>query len=163
MQHAFTHMLLSDQITAVDHFEVGTSIKYDIDENKKLIPVEVEVITAQSPAPFLAEVFKLTWSHIKEAKIEPLAFLELKNVTVHNVPGPWVRVDRLAGRGNYAVTSLVHRHGQCEICHEPARTPLGACWHCSANPSYHHGRCCPSRRHPRVRSEGFRADLVPAL
>jgi len=155
MQHAFTHMLLSDQIIAVDHFEVGTSIKYELDESQKLIPIEVEVITAHFPAPFLTEVFNLMWSHIKEANIEPSALLELKNVTVHNVPGPWIRVDRLAGEGNYAVTSLVHRHGQCEVCHEPARMPLGTCWHCSANPCYHHGRCCPSRRRPRVRSEGM--------
>ena len=75
MQHAFTHMLLSDQITAVDHFEVGTSIKYDIDESQKLIPIEVEVITAHFPAPFLTEVFKLMWSHIKEANIESSAIL----------------------------------------------------------------------------------------
>ena len=154
LQHAFTHMLLSDQITAVSHFEVGSSIKYDIDESKKLIPTEVEVITAQFPAPFLTEVFKLMWNHIVEAEIEPLVLLELKRATHHSAPGPWVRVDRLSDRGNYAVTSLVHRHGQCEICHEPARTPFGACWYCSAHPCYHHGRCCPSRRLPRVRVEG---------
>ena len=35
LQHAFTHMLLSDQITAVSHFEVGSSIKYDVDKSKK--------------------------------------------------------------------------------------------------------------------------------
>ena len=149
--YAFTHMLLCDQASAVSKFEVGTSTKYHVDKDStleepyRLIPTEIEVIEAEFPAPFLTEVFKLMWSHIVEAEIEPLALLELKRATLHSAPGPWVRVDRLSDRDNYTMIPRVHRHRRCAICHAPSRTPFHDCWYCPAHPCYHHGRCCPSR------------------
>ena len=145
MQSAFTRMLFSDQIIAVDRFEVGTTLRYELDEHQELVPIEVEILKAQFPAPFLASVFGLMWGHVRDAEIEPVAIWELKRVTVDKIPGRWIREDRLSGEENFAVTALLHeRRDQCDICHEFARVPFASCWYCSDSPCYHHGRCCPS-------------------
>ena len=147
MQSAFTRMLFSDQAIAVERFEVGTSLRYELDEHQELVPIEVEILKAQFPAPFLASVFGLMWGHVKDAEIETVAILELKRVTVDKIPGRWIREDRLPGEENFVVTALLHeRRDQCDICHEFAHVPFASCWYCSASPCYHHGRCCPSRR-----------------
>jgi hypothetical protein len=33
----------------------------------------------------------------------------------------------------------------CAVCGRPGRLPFPDCWHCTAAPSWHHGRCCPNR------------------
>jgi hypothetical protein len=43
----------------------------------------------------------------------------------------------------------------CEVCMHCCRgerLPFGRCWFCGANPSWHHGRCCPARHVPNDRS-----------
>ena len=108
MQSAFTRMLFSDQIIAVDRFEVGTTLRYELDEHQELVPIEVEIMKAHFPAPFLASVFGLMWRHVKDADIEAVTILELKRVTVHKIPGSWISEDRLPGEENFAVTALLH-------------------------------------------------------
>ena len=150
MQSAFTRMLFSDQIIAVDRFEVGTTLRYELGERQELVPIEVEIMKAHFPAPFLASVFGITWRHIKDADIESVAILELKRVTVHKIPGSWIRKDRY-GEESFAVTALLHeRRDQCDICREFANVPFASCWYCSDSPCYHHGRCCPSHRRPQA-------------
>ena len=149
-QSAFTRMLFSDQIIAVDRFEVGTTLKHRLDERQELIPIEVEMMKAHFPAPFLASVFGITWRHIKDADIESVAILELKRVTVHKIPGSWIREDRCREE-SFAVTALLHeRRDQCDICREFANVPFATCWYCSESRCYHHGCCCPSHRRPRL-------------
>jgi len=43
LQSAFTRMLLSDQATAVDRFEVDKLLKYHRNDDNELVPVEVEM------------------------------------------------------------------------------------------------------------------------
>ena len=147
MQSAFTRMLFGDQITAVRDFEVGTRIRHEFDEHNELVPTDVEYLKAHFPEPFLASVFGLMWGHVKDADLETVAIWELKRVTVDKIPGSWIREDRLPGNEVFAVTALLHeRRDACDVCHEFARVPFASCWFCSDAPSYHHGRCCPSRR-----------------
>ena len=158
--YAFTHMLLCDQASAVSKFEVGTSTKYHVDKDRtleepyRLIPTEIEVIAAEFPAPFLTEVFKLMWSHIVEAEIEPLALLELKRATVHCAPEPWAHMNWPSDRNYPTTTPRMLRHRRCAICHEPARTPYHDCWYYPERPCYHRGRCCPFRWTTRHRQGG---------
>ena len=54
MQFAFTRMLFSDQVIAVERFEVGTTLRHELDEHQELVPIEIEILKAQFPAPFFA-------------------------------------------------------------------------------------------------------------
>ena len=146
LQSAFTQMLLSDQATAVDLFEIDTVVKYHRNDDQEMVPVEVEMVRACFPAPFLASAFDIAWRRIKDADIEPVAIYELKRVTVHRIPGQWIREDR-NGDSTFAVTTLLKgRQDQCDVCREFAHVPFQSCWYCNDSPCYHHGRCCPSRR-----------------
>ena len=146
LQSAFTRMLLSDQAKAVHRFEIDTLLKYHRNDDHEMVPVEVEMVRAYFPAPFLASAFDIAWRHIKDADIEPVAILELKRVTVHRIPGKWIREDR-NGDETFAVTTLLQgRQDQCDVCREFANVPFQSCWYCNVSPCYHHGRCCPSRR-----------------
>ena len=148
LQSAFTRMLLSDQVIAVDRFEIDTLLKYRLNDDQELVPIEVEMVRAYFPAPFLASAFDIAWRHIKDADIEPVAIFELKRVTVHRIPGRWIREDR-NGEGTFAVTALLlGRRDQCDICRQVANVPFASCWYCNDSPCYHHGRCCPSHRLP---------------
>ena len=146
LQSSFTRMLLSDQTISVELFEVGKLMKYPRNDKNEVVPVEIEMVRAYFPAPFLASAFDIAWRHIKTADIEPIAIYELKRVTVHRIPGRWIREDR-NGDSTFAVTNLLKgRQDQCDICGEYAYVPFPYCWYCNDSPCYHHGRCCPSRR-----------------
>ena len=144
MQAAFTRMLFSDQVTAVDRFEVGSTLRHRLDANQELVPVEGEILRAHFPAPFLASAFGMAWLHIKDADMESVALWELRRVTVHRIPVQWIRDDRF-GDENFAVTALLHeRSDQRNVSRCFANVPFAACWYCHESPCYHHGRCCPS-------------------
>ena len=147
MQSAFTRMMFSKQITAVQDFEVGTRIRHEFDDHHELVPIEVEVLKAHFPGPFLASVFGLMLGHVRDTDLETVAIWELKRVAVDKIPGSWIHEDRLPGEEVFAVSALLHeQRDQCDICHEFARLPFASCWFCSDAPCYHHGRCCPSHR-----------------
>ena len=144
LQSSFTRMLLSDQMNAAEIFEVESIITFPLDTNRNEVMTEVEVIRASFPFPFLASAWEITWNHIKISNIEPIAILELKRVTVHKIPGQWIREDR-NGDSTFAVTRLLtHRSEQCNVCRRSCGVPFARCWYCGESPSYHHGRCCPS-------------------
>jgi len=146
LQSAFTRMLLRDQTTAVELFEVENVKTFPRNEKMEIVPTEVEMIRASFIAPFLASAFDIAWAHIKAANVEPVALYELKRVTVHRIPGRWIREDR-NGDSTFAVTNLLKgRQDQCDICGDYAGVPFARCWYCGEGPCYHHGRCCPSRR-----------------
>ena len=146
LQSAFTRMLLSDQIAAVELFEIQNVTQLTPNETKVMVPTVVEVLRASFPAPFLASAFDIAWSSMKTRKIEPIAIYELKKVTVHRIPGQWIREDR-NGDSTFAVTNLLKdRQDQCDICGRFAGVPYQSCWFCKDSPCYHHGRCCPSNR-----------------
>jgi len=163
--YAFTHMLLRDQASAVTKFEVGASIKYheDKEEPYRLIPTEIEVLEAEFSAPFLTEVFKLLWSHIVEAEIEPLALLELKRATAYYAPDPWSQMRWPSDRNSSSSTTRMQRGSRCSICQEPARAPYPSCYYCNERPSYHHGGCCPSRWTGRNRQGGRDPPAAPRV
>ena len=146
LQSAFTRMLLSDQFTAVELFEVQNVTQFPRNEKKEIVPTVVEGVRASFPAPFLVSAFDVAWNHIKTAEVEPIAIYELKRVTVHRIPGQWIREDR-NGDPTFAVTNLLKdRQDQCDICGEYAWLPYQTCWFCQDSPCYHHGRCCPFNR-----------------
>jgi len=145
LRAGFTRMLLSDQVNAAEMFEVESIITFPWDNDRNEVGTEVEVIRASFPSPFLAAAWEITWNHIKISNIEPIAILELKRVTVHKIPGQWIREDR-NGDSTFAVTRLLtHRFNQCDVCRRSCGIPFPKCWFCGESPSYHHGRCCPSR------------------
>ena len=160
LQSAFTRMLLSDQIRAAELFEVDNVKTFPRNSKMETVPTEIEMIRASFVAPFLASAFDITWNHIKAANIEPVAIYELKKVTVHRIPGQWVREDR-NGDSTFAVTRLLtHRTDQCDVCGECCGTPFARCWHCGVSPSYHHGRCCPSRPEQPASSSSSRRPIM---
>ena len=146
LRAAFSRMLLHDQLNAAELFEVQNVTKLEPNELNVMVPTMVEILRASFVSPFLAATFEIIWSHIKAHQIEPIAIYELKKVTVHMIPGQWIREDR-NGDSVYAVTSLLQsRQDQCDICGGFAWVPFESCYYCKKSPSYHHGRCCPARR-----------------
>jgi len=162
--HAFTHMLLRDQASAVTRFQVGVTIRYS--ENKeftsepyKLIATDTEILEAEFTQPFLAEVFKLFWCHVEEAKVEPAALRELKRATTYLDPDPWSEMRWPASQVSPSPpdrnwTTWKRLNGLCSVCGEAARTPHPSCYYCNDKPSYHHGQCCPNRWWGRRRCQG---------
>ena len=145
LRAAFSNMLLHDQLNAAELFEVQNVTKLAPNENNVMVPTVVEILRASFESPFLAATFDVIWSHIKAKQIEPIAIYELKKVTVHRIPGQWIREDR-NGDSTFAVTNLLqNRQDQCDICGGPAWLPFDSCWYCKKSPCYHHGRCCPDR------------------
>ena len=143
---AFTKMLLADQLSAVELFEVQNVTQLTPNEQKVMVPRVVEVLRASFPHPFLASAFDVAWSTIKARHVEPIAIYELKKVTVHRIPGQWIREDR-NGDSTFAVTSLLKdRQDQCDTCGGFAWVPYHNCYFCNDAPCYHHGRCCPALR-----------------
>jgi hypothetical protein len=146
--HAFTHMLLRDQASAVTRFEVGVSIRYNEDKE----------VTSE-PYKFLAEVFKLLWSHIVEAEIESTALRELKRATAYYAPNPWSQMRWPASKVSPLLpdrnwTTWKRLDSRCSVCGETARTPYPSCYYCNDRPCHHHGQCCPNRWWGKNRSQG---------
>ena len=145
LQMAFSRMLLRDQLQAAELFEVQDVTEMVPNEARVMVPTVVEVLRVSFQSPFLASTFEIVWATIRARKIEPVAIYELKKVTVHKIPGQWIREDRNGDRV-FAVTHLLqNRRDQCDVCGEPAALPYETCWFCKANPCYHHGRCCSNR------------------
>ena len=152
LQSAFTRMLLQDQLRAAELFEVQDVTQLIPNEKNIMVPTVVEILRASFTAPFLASAFEIVWSTIKTRQVVPIAIYELKKVTVHRIPGQWIREDR-NGDSTFAVTNLLwNRQDQCDICGELAWLPYESCWFCNASPSYHHGRCCPDKRNQAASS-----------
>ena len=162
--HAFTHMLLRDQASVVTRFEVGVSMRYtenkeDTSEPYKLIATNTEVLEAEFSQPFLAEVFKLLWSHIVEAEVETTALRELKRATAYYDPNPWSQMRWPASQGSPLLpdrnwTTWKRLDSRCSVCGETARTPYPSCYYCNDRPCHHHGQCCPNRSWGRNRPQG---------
>ena len=145
IQMAFSRMLLRDQLQAAELFEVQDVTNMVANKARVMVPSVVEILRVSFQSPFLASSFDTIWAIIKARKIEPIAIYELKRVTVHKIPGQWIREDRNGDR-IFAVTHLLqNRRARCDVCGEPAAVPYPACWFCKINPCYHHGRCCPYR------------------
>ena len=160
LQSGLTRMLLSDQMNAAEMFEVESIITFPWNSKKESVMTEIEVIRASFSAPFLAFAFDITWNHIKIANIEPIAIYELKKVTVHKIPGQWIREDR-NGDSTFAVTRLLmSRSDQCDVCRNTCGVPFARCWYCGDSPSYHHGRCCPSLREQPASSSSSRRPIA---
>ena len=87
LQSAFTRMLLTDQTSAVELFEVQNVTTFPRNEKKEIVPTVVEMVRASFIAPFMASTFDIAWAHIKAADVEPVAIYELKRVSVHRIPG----------------------------------------------------------------------------
>ena len=162
--HAFTHMLLRDQASAVTRFEVGVSVRYSEDkkvtsEPYKLVTTEVEIIEAEFSQPFLAEVFRLLWIRIVEAEVDATALRVVKSVTAYYAPNPWSQMRWPTSKifpllPNRNWTSWKQLDSRCSICGEVARTPYSSCYYCNDRPSFHHGHCCPNRWWGKNRSQG---------
>ena len=160
LQSGLTRMLLSDHVNAAEIFEVESIITFPWNSKRDSVMTEIEVIRASFPAPFLASAWEITWNHIKTSNIEPIAILELKKVTVHKIPGQWIREDR-NGDSTFAVTRLLtHRSDQCDVCRKTCGVPFSRCWYCGDSPSYHHGRCCPSLQEQPTSSSSSRRPIA---
>ena len=101
IQSAFTRMLFSDQASAVDRFEVGSTLMYQLGANNENVPVEREIIRAHFPSPFLASAFSMAWRHIQDNNMECVALWTLRRITVRHIPVQWIREDR-CGDENFA-------------------------------------------------------------
>ena len=159
---AFSNMLLHDQLNAAELFEVQNVTKLIPNESNVMVPTVVEILRASFRFPFLAATFDIIWSHIRNKEIEPIAIYEIKKVTVHKIPGQWIREDR-NGDSIFAVTNLLHnRQDQCDVCGGTAWVPFESCWFCRASPCYHHGRCCPARPVRSTSSSSSNQPTIPS-
>ena len=170
--HAFTHMLLRDQASAVTRFQVGVAIRHSeskefTSEPYKLIATNTEILEAEFTQPFLAEVFKLFWCHVEEAKVESAALRELKRATTYLDPDPWPELRWPSSKDlplppNRNWTTWKHRDGFCSVCGESACSPYHNCYYCNDKPCYHHGQCCPNRTWGRRRCQGKGSAAAPS-
>ena len=143
-------MLFGDQLNAVRDFEIANRIEQRLGEDGELVPTDVEFVKSHFPEPFLSSTFGSLWRGIVETGLEPIAVVEIKKISVDKIPGSWIREDRLPWNGLFAVTSqLYDRYDVCDVCRAPAHVPFPSCYFCTDQPSYHHGRCCPSRHSER--------------
>ena len=148
VKDSFTRMSHVERTSAVDHFEISSTLNPQFGPSGEELPLERVIIRAEFPSPFLTAMFGLVWESIQMSGMEKVALWTLRHVTVDYIPVQWIRDDRERNKAYSVTVALQERLDQCDICREYATLPYHSCRFCGDAPSWHHGSCCPSHGNP---------------
>jgi hypothetical protein len=144
VKDSFTRMPHAERASAVDRFEVSSTLNPQFGPSGEELPLERVIIRAEFPSAFLASIFGLVWDSIQMSGMEMVALWTLQQVTVDYIPVQWIRDDRERDKAYSVTVALQGRLDQCDVCREYAMLPYLSCRFCGDAPSWHHGCCCLS-------------------